>query len=595
MTSNVPPHAGDSDFVISPEDAVHIRTLCIAFPHPSVVSELRNIASKYGLSLPRRISKQDVCKFFKKHVGEMPTEFDIAPKGVHECNVQVVFPVGQSILGSYAAVFAALVEPANLCALKMMVPPFMFMKSGQVNFLGMLKTGLYSRTLDYLPALHYAVRSLTDQYYCGLFAQYTISRRLVCPQLAMSMSVWAGVGKMKSASTNNLPAIPFPHTLSRIYMDGDCFGWISSTLQYNSNQEPYESQAALPPKAAASVFASIMLQLCRGLASIHNMGLVHGDMKLENALVDTLHGPVYGIEPGKSEKSMYPYVVLSDFDSVAPALTTSKDVQKNLLIETATLLGYRKDASHDSLRLTYIIFYICYQVMGYLSKRTSDTWYDFTVTSTNLISHGKDFESMVLESINDEQAMNMALTAAQRFLGIRSLTDIIYGSSSDENATEPDQQQRKRLCQTYVADANNVGTRVFMPPEMRDPRRVTREWCVRTKESDIWSLGYAVWLKMTASDIIPVEVILDDPKIFTKLPPGCLLENENCSELYTILFGMLHLDPSMRPTAEQLATDPRLMQLSQEAHTVAKPFIERIEYNDPEIFVSSFRRKLHKL
>jgi len=69
--------------------------------------------------------------------------------------------------------------------------------------------------------------------------------------------------------------------------------------------------------ARLSLCCSVVLQMAAALAAVHSCGLVHADVKLENALVDTRFGP-RGRPQAPDSPCLFPYVVLSDLDVSAP-------------------------------------------------------------------------------------------------------------------------------------------------------------------------------------------------------------------------------------------------------------------------------------
>lgn len=590
--------------VISPEDASHARALCAAFPHRSVILELRELLRKYRLEPSGPLNRDALCRLAERFInaeGGSGTEWGASDGGSDgdlvsdpregTCGVRVIMPVGQDTLGSYAVLFVVELHPSTLCTRNLLTPPDMFMPRGAPSFHAMLKTSLFSKTLDHVPIMHHIMRALTDQYYGVRFVHYAMSRRLPSPQLAMCMSVWTGLGRAATPDTNVIPSIRVPHTLSRLYWDGDCFSWCASITRYVDGSTSYESQAVMPATAAIALFASILLQVARGLASIHNMGLVHGDVKLENCLIDTRHGPIYDTEPGSEERTLYPYVVLSDFDAVVPILPESNDKEFEAILLAARYLGYVPDKRHRHVDAMQFVYFVCWRASSYKDHRHDPAWYSVTMTASNLLTRGKRIGEIVLSAVSQEAALNVAFAAGQRAKGVDEVLASLFGDvGGDEQIASP----RRLLGQSYIADANYVGTSAMLAPELLDRSAFPESWCVRTPEADVWALAFSVWIMMTASKPIQPRVLLRKQYTFMRPPRGSLLSHPEAVGLYAILKEMLHPEQDERPTAEQIATNPRLIELAQSAYVVARPVVQELERSDPKAFVSSFRRRVRR-
>lgn len=116
-------------------------------------------------------------------------------------------------------------------------------------------------------------------------------------------------------SLHNINADAYPHLHfvgcfgMELFPDGDLLTWI----QY--------VRPCLDKVAYICLCASLFYQMSSILSSIHSCGYAHGDVKLENILVNTLRSDLKDVSgctiPTSSLGDLYPRIALGDFDACA--------------------------------------------------------------------------------------------------------------------------------------------------------------------------------------------------------------------------------------------------------------------------------------
>jgi len=110
---------------------------------------------------------------------------------------------------------------------------------------------------------------------------------------------------------------------SRVFWDGDAFSWWERTAKRLSDD------------AAVAVGCSLIVQAAASMAALHATGIVHGDPKLENLLIDTVRTAWDQPQTSTGASGLFPYAVLTDFDSSRPAI-------RALVHETPESTGLRQ-------------------------------------------------------------------------------------------------------------------------------------------------------------------------------------------------------------------------------------------------------------
>lgn len=617
--------ASDSD--VRGRDMQLFHAVCSAFSHPSALAMGLKLLSKYVPlhTVPRtkKGSLRWVCEQLSRHLGSspvLPVEssdgamfkalLDTAPESGDQCVLDPVSVLGADVLGSNAVLFVVAPRPLVQCVINMIPPSLAYVRhDSPLPFWAILRTSMFRTDLENPTVAHHKARALTDQYLSWRAREYMMKRsdsagERYQPSLPLTLAMWPGPG---SLMRNTLPQIRIPYSLVRLFWDGDAFGFVQRVLDYSAGNIPYQQQTDVPAVAAVAMYCSIASQMARSIASLHRMRYVHCDVKLENVLVDSIVGPRGQMEKDTERTGapppLYPYAVLSDFDSVVPEWSPLHDsVKAQYLLLSAVYLGMDYDSlpRDEALDVHVLTAFICWALVDKSPAQNRVLYEGFKAQL--------DYVHRYLRTVMPSSGTwsNMANCAAQRAAGMAEALVALYGSCGagrqfnahfKGKTMPPASEEALRLvARGYVSTANRVGTPTTLPPEIADPRlrdeaSVSDNWVPRTQQGDIWSWAMTLWMSMCATNRADYHVMYSNPSSFMRPPRESLLDHPDALHLYMILKKCLSLDPSERPTAAQIANDERLNAQASTAHNLLSPFVLEMEGKQPERVISKLRRK----
>lgn len=536
-----------------------------------------------------------------------------APASEDRCALAPVSILGADVLGSNAVIFVVSPRPTVQCVVSMIPPSLAYVRQDSpLPFWAILRTSVFRTDLENTSVAHHKARALTDQYVSWRAREYMVKRSRSVgdryqPSLPLTLAMWPGRG---SSVRNVFPQVQIPYSLARLFWDGDAFGFVQRVLQYTEGDVEYQVQTGVPAAGAVAMYCSIGTQVARSLASLHRMGYVHCDVKLEHILVDSVVGP-RGQMKGDAERTgaappLYPYAVLSDFDSVVPDWSLVSDKMKSqYLVLAAVYLGIDVDSIPEDgqLDVSETVAFVCWAVVSRSVGGEHGGRVRYPDFKAKLAHVHRNLASLMPSSAT---WLNMANCAAQRAVGMAKVLIGLYGSCGagpvfnahfKASALPPAEEEALRLvARGYVSTANRVGTFTTFPPEVADPTGtdtplVSDHWVPRTKEGDVWAWAMTLWMSMCATMSPDYDVMYRYPSSFMRPARGSLLDHPDAMHLYMILKRCLSLDPSKRPTAEQIATDERLNAQASTARDLMTLFVHDMEVREPDRAVSKLRRK----